>query len=50
MNSRRSMVSPPSQVGVPKEYQIIDGELLPASHLKGGVPHVRFGSKADMTL
>ena len=50
MNSRRSMVSPPPQVGAPKEYQIIDGGLLPASHLKGRTAHVRFGSKADIGL
>src|SRR6516162_3254029 len=47
MNFRRSMASPPSQGPhrAFQEYQVIDGELLPASHLKGGSPMSALGHK-----
>src|SRR5215469_6189961 len=47
MNSRRSMASlrPKGHTGAPERYQIIDGELLPASHLKGEFPMSALGQK-----
>src|SRR5215469_4497672 len=47
MNSRRSMASlrPKGHTGAPEKYQIIDGELLPASHLKGEFPMSALGQK-----
>src|SRR5215470_16847530 len=50
MNSRRSMASlcPKGHTGAPEKYQIIDGELLPASHLKGEFPMSALGQKRTL--